>query len=62
MPDQNVKATQELEETIQTKAAFDTANHSTESSVWQQVVEIGTQVSEEEWVKLPSDLSKNIKH
>ncbi len=54
-----MKATQQLEDTIQTETACDTANHSTEGSVWQRIVEIGAQVPEEEWAKVQVTYQKN---
>lgn len=42
--------------------ASDTAYDSTARPLWELVVEIGAQVPEEEWAKVPSDLSKNVDH
>jgi hypothetical protein len=62
MSNQDTKATQQLEETIQTETTSDTAYDSTARPLWELVVEIGAQVPDEEWAKVPSDLSKNVDH
>ena len=62
MSNQDTKATQQLEEIIQTEMASDTAYDSTARPLWELVVEIGAQVPDEEWAKVPSDLSKNVAH
>lgn len=62
MSNQDTKATQQLEETLQTETASDTAYDSIARPLWELVVEIGAQVPDEEWAKVPTDLSKNVDH
>ena len=42
--------------------ASNTAYDSTARPLWELVVEIGAQVPDEEWAKVPTDLSKNVDH
>lgn len=62
MSNQDTKATQQLVETLQTETASDTAYDSIAHPLWELVVEIGAQVPDEEWAKVPTDLSKNVAH
>ncbi len=57
MSNQDTKAIQQLEETIQTETTSDTAR-----PLWELIVEIGAQVPEEEWALVPTDLSQNVAH
>ena len=39
-----------------------TAQSVTRRPIWEVIVEIGEQISDEEWAKVPSDASINYKH
>jgi len=39
-----------------------TAQGVTRRPIWEVIVEIGEQIPDEEWVKVPSDASTNYKH
>ena len=58
----NQESTQQLEAAVQTTTLEDTASNATARPIWERIVEIGAQVPESEWAKVPSDLSKNLKH
>ena len=62
MSNQDTKAIQQLEETIQTETTSDTADDSTDHPLWEIIVEIGAQVPDEEWALVPTDLSQNVAH
>lgn len=59
MSNQDMKATQQLEENTQTETASDTAYDSTDDPLRELIVEIGAQVPDEEWAKVPSDFARN---
>lgn len=44
------------------KVSEDAAYDPTARPIWELAVEIGAQVPDEEWAKVPSDLSKNLDH
>lgn len=49
---------------VNTGPGADTENRVTDSSrpLWQRIVAIGASVPDEEWAKVPADLSKNLDH
>ena len=57
---QNQEPTQQLEEPVQTRLEDTVSNPI--RPIWERIVEIGDRVPAEEWVQVPSDLSKNLKH
>lgn len=38
------------------------ADEPTTKPLWEQIIEIGEQVPESEWTKLPKDLARNFEH
>ena len=62
LPKQNREATQHSYKDTQTQTSGDTAYDSTARPLWELIVEIGAQVPDEEWAKMPTDLSKNVDH
>jgi len=58
----NQESTQHTGEVVATATHLEPASNSTAQPIWEQIVEIGTQVPPQEWQQVPSDLSKNLKH
>jgi len=49
-------------DSLQVEVPADSSYDGSVKPVWEQIVEIGASVPEEEWEKLPSDLAANLDH
>lgn len=59
---QNREASQQSTNVIQTETSSETAYDSTARPLWELIVELGAQVPDEEWAKVPSDFARNAEH
>lgn len=62
MSNRSKEAMQQAEEVVQAEKSEDAAYDPTARPIWELAVEIGAQVPDEEWARVPSDLSKNLDH
>lgn len=59
---QNREVTQHLEKIIQTEISDEPTYDYTARPLWELIVEIGAQVPDEEWAKVPSDFARNAEY
>lgn len=62
MSNQSKEAMQQAKKVVQAETSEDAAYDPTACPIWELAAEIGAQVPNEEWAKVPSDLSKNLDH
>jgi hypothetical protein len=62
LPGEEAEVTVRVSETPASQAGEGSPAGGSSRPLWQRIVEIGASVPEEEWAKVPEDLSKNLDH